>query len=114
MFDFLENLRRKPEAVRFRIAVFSATCITTLIVVLWLPIAVHRMDTALTRDRTVQTFSDVREPFAEFSASFSAEVEEGKSELEEFERAIETLASSSAAVLDASSTESAAGPASFE
>lgn len=36
MFDFLEQLRRKPLAYRKRLAVFGATALTAVVVVVWL------------------------------------------------------------------------------
>jgi len=51
MFDFLEQLRRKPLAYRKRLAVFGATALTAVIVIVWL--STWSLDTGMAIDSKV-------------------------------------------------------------
>lgn len=44
MWNFLERLRQKPEADRFRIAVFAAGVVTLLIFLIWISFVVFQFD----------------------------------------------------------------------
>ena len=78
MFDFLEKLRQKPEAVRVRYAVIFAALVTGLIFLVWLSVLGVRLSNSPASDAVLQGSS----PFGTLKESVGSFFEAGREQIE--------------------------------
>jgi hypothetical protein len=69
MFDFLDNLRKKPETVRTRIAIITAGICTGIIVILWLPVVFGRFENLREMPGNINPVNEIKESFPAWNES---------------------------------------------
>lgn len=90
MLDFIEKLRKKPEATRARIVLFSAAFVTGIIFLVWLSVISVQLDTSSSdfsetisgdMDNTEATFSKLKEDVSEIFSGGKSDIQKFKDEI---------------------------------
>lgn len=79
MFDFLDKLREKPEAYRFRLVILSAVTLTGIILFIYISIQFVKIDDS--SKKVVE--EDIQSPFSSIQSGVAGFLKEGKSKIDE-------------------------------
>lgn len=79
MFDFLERLREKPDAYRFRFALLSAAVVTGIILFIYISIQIIKIDDS--SKKVVE--EEIQSPFSSIQSGVTEFLKEGKSKIDE-------------------------------